>query len=213
MPKEHSGDLAVARAARVLPDAPWRAEADPKLLRYLLKNGHTSPFEQVVVKLEVKAPIFVLRQWMRHRTQSYNEQSARYSELDEEFYVPQLSVVGTQAATNKQARELSDDSDLLQTRTTEVEGYAQQCEASFASYRELLAAGWPRELARCVLPLSTYSRMGVTANLHNWLRFLKERLATNAQLEVREYAKAVRACLAHVAPLTLELWEKLREPT
>src|SRR6478736_155840 len=102
------GDLSVVRAARVSYDAAWRAGeddgSDAKLIRYLWKNKHTSPFEAVTFTFEVKAPIFVFRQWHRHRTWSFNELSARYRELPEEFYVPDPSQIGVQATSNKQMR-------------------------------------------------------------------------------------------------------------
>ena len=89
-------DLAICRAARVLPDGKWRGEADQKLLSYMMRHGHSSPFEQVVAKFEIAAPIAVFRQWHRHRTQSYNETSARYSVLPDEFYIPAVDLIGEQ---------------------------------------------------------------------------------------------------------------------
>src|SRR5678815_1755750 len=109
---DHMGsDLSIVRAARVSYDAAWRTgedeKSDEKLLRYLWNHAHTSPFEAVTFTFEVKAPIFVFRQWHRHRTQSYNEMSARYTELPEEFYVPRLEDIGEQSKFNKQAREMN----------------------------------------------------------------------------------------------------------
>ena len=106
---DHMGDdLSIVRAARVSYDADWRtgddAGKDEKLIRYLMRNRHTSPFEAVVFTFEVKAPLFVLRQWQRHRTWSYTEVSARYSELPDEFYVPDVAGITTQSASNKQMR-------------------------------------------------------------------------------------------------------------
>lgn len=131
------GDISVARAARVSYDAAWRAGedegSDAKLIRYLWKHRHTTPFEAVTVTFEVLAPIFVLRQWHRHRTQSYNELSARYRELPELFYVPDPSIVGQQATTNKQGRTL--DGVDVSDREGEVRGYEEACRFAFRIYR------------------------------------------------------------------------------
>src|SRR6185437_10165910 len=105
------GDISIVRAARVSYDAEWRAGenegSDARLIRYLWKNAHTSPFEHVVFTFEVKAPIFVLRQWHRHRTWSFSELSARYRELPEEFYVPKPEHIGVQSKDNKQMRDMT----------------------------------------------------------------------------------------------------------
>lgn len=197
-------DLSIVRNARVSYDAAWRAGADKgsdtALINYLLKNGHNTPFEAVTATFDVRAPIFVLRQWHRHRTQSYNELSARYRELPEEFYIPEIDEVGTQSTSNKQMREpaeASDDTDVL------LEAMRESNERAFGLYRDLLANGIPRELARSVLPLGTYSHMFATANLHNWMRFLKERLNPHAQYEIRVYAEAIRVLLRGVAPVAM----------
>src|ERR1700679_377943 len=106
-------DLSVSRAARVSYDAAWRAGgdqgSDDRLIRYLWRNHHTTPFESVTFTFEVKAPIFVFRQWHRHRTFSYNELSARYRELPEEFYVPEAKNIGKQSKSSKQARDISNE--------------------------------------------------------------------------------------------------------
>src|SRR3954467_15177184 len=117
-------DLSVVRAARVSYDAAWRAGedqgSDRRLIHYLWKNHHTSPFEAVTFTFEVKAPIFVFRQWHRHRTWSFNELSARYKELPEEYYLPRPELIGTQSTSSKQARDISDiTDDTLRMRETE----------------------------------------------------------------------------------------------
>lgn len=211
------GDVSVVRAARVSYDAAWRAGedegSDARLIRYLLRNRHDSPFEAVALTFEVKAPIFVLRQWHRHRTQSYNELSARYRELPEEFYVPRPEDVGVQSKTNKQGREVGIGGPLPvpKSREMEIAEYAEQCEACFEHYRDLLACGWPRELARLVLPLSTYSHMFATMNLRNLLHFLGLRLHAHAQYEIRVYAEAMRRLACDVAPECLAAWEAFRQ--
>ena len=113
-------DISVSRAARVSYDAAWRAGedqgSDAKLIRYLWKNHHTTPFEAVSFTFEIKAPIFVFRQWHRHRTWSYNELSARYRELPEEFYLPDPAMIGQQSASSKQARDIGEADDALHDR-------------------------------------------------------------------------------------------------
>lgn len=202
-------DLSVVRAARVSYDAAWRAgkdaDKDERLIRRLWRDGHTSPFEAVTLTFEVKAPLFVLRQWHRHRTWSYNELSARYRELPEEYHVPMLDDVGVQSKDNKQGRSLGAPVDA-RNRHRELEEYILHCDRSFELYRQLLGSDWPRELARCVLPVSTYSHMFATTNLLNLFRFLTLRTHDHAQKEIREYAEALRSLAADVAPTCLSAW-------
>jgi len=199
---DHMGsDLSIVRSARVSYDADWREGEDEgkdaKLIGYLMKNKHTSPFECVSFTFEVKAPIFVFRQWHRHRTWAYNEISARYTELDEGFYVPELDQITTQSASNKQMR------------TTEQHPMAailansmRVCnDASFAVYRKMIAEGCPRELARSVLPVAAYSRMFASVNLHNLFHFLRLRLHEHAQYEIRVYAEAMLKLIEPIVPV------------
>lgn len=198
-------DLSVVRAARVSYDAAWRAGedqgSDVRLIRYLWRNKHTTPFEAVTFTFEVKAPIFVFRQWHRHRTWSFNELSARYRELPEAFYVPAPSVIGTQSANNKQARDIGGENHEA------VVAIKEACAASFRAYHKLIASGVPRELARSVLPVATYSHMFATVNLLNLLKFLTLRCDAHAQYEIRQYAEAMRSLAYRVAPVCLEAWE------
>lgn len=197
-------DLSIVRAARVSYDADWRAGrddgSDEKLLAYLLRNRHTSPFEAVTFTFEVKAPLFVLRQWHRHRTWSYNEVSARYTELPEEVYLPDPRIVGVQSTSNKQMRDMDDTSRELVVNTIR-----HACESAFVTYKALLKAEVPRELARSVLPLATYSRMFATVNLHNLMHFLDLRRHAHAQYEIRVYAEALRDLAALTVPVTMRL--------
>ena len=206
---DHMGDdLSIVRNARVSYDAEWRAGedsgSDARLIDYLYKNGHNTPFEAVSVTFEVKAPIFVFRQWHRHRTQSYNELSARYKELPEEFYVPELEQITAQSTDNKQMRtdEQNPNAELI------AEGIALQNSSSFAMYHDLLKAECPRELARSVLPVGTYSHMFATANLNNWFRFLGERLHTHAQYEIRVYAEEILKSLESIVPVSVGAFRK-----
>jgi thymidylate synthase (FAD) len=210
---DHMGsDLSVVRAARVSYDADWRAGqdqgSDERLIRYLWKNGHTSPFESVAFTFEVKAPIFVFRQWNRHRTWSFSELSARYRELPEEFYVPEPEHIGVQSKTNKQARELEDLSETEKAlRKNLAQRMRSQNRSAFDAYKILLANGMPRELARSVLPVATYSHMFATVNLLNLLKFLTLRCDAHAQYEIRVYAEALRELIRPVVPVCLAAWE------
>ena len=203
-------DLSVVRAARVSYDADWRSGEDEgkdsKLIRYLLANQHTSPFEAVTFTFEVKAPIFVVRQWHRHRTWSYNEISARYTALDEGFYVPALDNITTQSKDNKQMRtaERHPDAFLLQQHIR------WSCEEAFKRYAFLIEKGCPRELARSVLPVAAYTRMFATVDLHNLLHFLRLRLHAHAQWEIRQYAEAIVTLITPVVPVTMQRWQELR---
>ncbi len=206
---EHMGsDLSIVRNARVSYDAEWRAGEDEgkdaKLLDYLIKNRHTSPFESCVFTFEVKAPIFVLRQWHRHRTWSYNEISARYAELPEEFYVPELAQITTQSASNKQMR--TDEQHPLATFM--ANSIHQQNKEAFQVYKNLIAQGCPRELARSVLPVGTYSHMFATVDLHNLIHFLKLRLHNHSQYEIRVYAHAMLELIEPIVPVAVKAFKE-----
>lgn len=205
-------DLSVVRAARVSYSAAWRAGedegSDARLIRSLWRRGHTSPFEAVTLTFEVLAPIFVLRQWHRHRTQSYNELSARYRELPEMFYVPDAEQVGVQSSSSKQGREAGGDKAC---RTAEIEEVVAHCKQAFDLYRDLLEREWPRELARMVLPLNSYSHMFVTVNLLNLFRFLTLRADHHAQYEIRVYAEAMVDLARGIAPVSVGAWESGRK--
>lgn len=202
------GDLSIVRNARISYDSAWRAGedkgSDERLINYLYKNGHNTPFESVVISFEVKAPIFVIRQWQRHRTQSYNEISARYKELPEEFYIPELEQITMQSDDNKQMKtdENNPFADVISI------AIRKQNEKAFQVYKDLIAAQCPRELARSVLPVGTYSHMFTTANLMNWFKFLAERLHPHAQYEIRVYAEAILDELELIAPVAVNAFKK-----
>lgn len=206
---DHMGnDLSVVRAARVSYNADWRtgdeAGKDEKLIAYLIKNRHTSPFEAVTFTFEVKAPIFVFRQWHRHRTWSFNEVSARYSELPEEFYVPELQDITEQHSSNKQMRTSKQNE-----HASLIRGYMQAAmTGAFDLYKELLSLGCPRELARGVLPCATYSRMFATVDLHNLFHFLRLRLHEHAQKEIRVYAEAMLELVEPIVPYAVAAFKE-----
>lgn len=208
---DHMGDdLSISRAARVSYDAAWRvgddAGSDARLIRYLWRHAHTTPFEAVVFQFEVKAPIFVFRQWHRHRTWSFNELSARYRELSEEFYIPAPELIGVQSQDNKQGRTLVDDQHGVRAHVANEMRRAMT--GSFATYRYLLSQDVPRELARSVLPVATYSHMFAKVDLHNLLRFLTLRCDAHAQYEIRVYAQAMRDLIRPIVPVAIAAWEE-----
>lgn len=201
-------DLSIVRNARVSYDAAWRSGddtgSDRRLLNYLLKNKHNTPFESVVFTFEVKAPIFVFRQWHRHRTQSYNELSARYKELPEEFYIPEATQITTQSSDNKQMRT-DEAHPLAEAFRTNMR---LQNTMAFSLYKSMLEDGCPRELARSVLPVGTYSHMFATVNLHNLFHFLRERLHPHAQYEIRVYAEAILELIEPIVPESVKIFKE-----
>ncbi len=207
-------DDAVVEAARVSYGRGTRSVRDNRaLIRYLLSHGHTSPFEMAEIKIHVKLPIFVARQWIRHRTASVNEYSARYSVLDREYYVPDPSVVAAQSVTNRQGRGdvLSQE---MAARAAGLMGGA--AERAYADYRLLLGAedeaepGVARELARSVLPVSFYTQWFWKTNLHNLLNFLRLRLDAHAQWEIRQYAEVIADLVRTWVPETWQAFEDYR---
>lgn len=210
---EHSGsDLSVVRNARVSYNADWRPEIeegetlpkDEKLLHYLWKNHHTSPFESVSFTFEIKAPIFVFRQWHRHRTWSYNEVSARYAVLDEGFYIPNEDKITTQSTSNKQMRTDTVNEDCGTIRDMMIASNVQ-CQHR---YKLMLSLGCPRELARSVLPVATYSRMFASVDLHNLFHFMQLRLHEHSQYEIRVYAQAMLDLIRPIVPICVAAFEQ-----
>ena len=201
---DHMGsDLSIVRSARVSYDAAWRAGeddgSDRKLINYLMKNRHTTPFESVQFTFEVKAPIFVFRQWHRHRTFSINEVSARYTELPSEYYVPEVDQITTQSTSNKQMR--TDEMHPMAATIREV--IQTQSRQAHEVYHVLIKKGCPRELARSVLPVNTYSHMFCSVSLHNAFNFLRLRLHDHAQYEIRVYAEAMLKLIEPIAPVAV----------
>jgi len=206
---DHMGnDLSIVRNARVSYDAEWRAGknegSDERLIKYLYKNGHNTPFEAVTLTFDVKAPIFVFRQWHRHRTQSYNELSARYRPLPEEFYIPDADKITMQSTDNKQMRT---DEQHPQAKSFQA-AMELQNHTAFELYQWMLNDGCPRELARSVLPVATYSHMFATMNLHNLFRFLGERLHHHAQYEIRVYAQAMLDLIEPIVPTAVDAFKE-----
>lgn len=228
-------DADIVSAARVSYGSGTKTvNQDRGLIRYLLRHHHTSPIEMCEVKLHLKMPIFVMRQWVRHRTASLNEESARYSVINDDMYLPEPEVIQPQSKDNKQGRsgELM-DSDKLGVRWF----IDAACNHSYDIYETLLKGhdeyetdrkrrdviydpyedgdslfsdeypGVARELARVVLPLATYTELYWKQDLHNMLHLLKLRRDAHAQKEIRDYADAVFTLIKPHFPLVIEAWE------
>jgi thymidylate synthase (FAD) len=205
-------DAAIVQAARVsYGRGTKRTRDDAGLINYLMRNSHTSPFEMCEIKLHVKLPIFVARQWVRHRTASLNEYSARYSVLDSEFYIPDADKLAAQSTANRQGRD-----EVLNAAEGEKvrELLRSDAEQAFEHYHDMLnegtggqpadedRQGLARELARIGLPVSTYTQWYWKVNLHNLLHFLGLRADAHAQWEIRAYADVILDVVKRWAPLT-----------
>lgn len=199
------GDLRIVQAARIS-YAKGAKDDDPdgnrKLIDYLMRNRHTSPFEQVVLTFHLKLPIFVMRQLVRHRTARLNEMSGRYTELPEECFVPDPDSIRGQDTKNKQGRTESvvNDAAALHDKID----FAEQ--DAFTTYSDLLEAGVARELARIVTPVATYTQCYWQIDLHNLFHFLSLRLDPHAQAEIRVYAEQMARCAQAVAPMAFDAW-------
>lgn len=193
-------DAAIVQAARVSYGAGTKKRSeDTALIRYLLRHKHTSPFEMVDLKLHIKAPIFVARQWVRHRTASANEISGRYSILTNEMYLPDDMQISFQSSDNKQGRSVAAVPEELRERVRALL-LAGQREA-YAGYQELIDAEIARELARIALPVSIYTEWYWKMNLHNLFHFLALRADPHAQFEIRIYAEAICLIVRRLAPV------------
>lgn len=201
-------DGAIVDAARTCYQKGTRPVSDDRtLLRFLMRHRHTSPFESCSIKFHIKLPIFVERQWARHRTAGWNEVSARYSELPEETYVPTPESVCVQSATNRQGR-----GDTMEEYAEEFIRHSNEHAAkSFEVYHADLKQEVARELARINLPLSTYTEKVWWTNLHNLLHFLALRMDSHAQKEIRDYATVIgERIVKPLFPITYEAFEDYR---
>ncbi len=186
-----------------------RTTGDEKLLKFLYENQHATPFEMAGIVVEVKAPIFVFREWHRHRTQSYNEMSARYIPLPDENYIPSIERLMINSKTNKQAGTIKGADELTHDNAAQFRSMLRETYSDAEMmYQWALKAGVPKELARVHLPIGRYSCMRASANLRNWLGFLTLRMATGAQWEIRQYANALAEIVADKFPRTYALFSK-----
>lgn len=200
------GDESIVQAARVSYGKGTKTVSEDRtLIRYLMRHQHTTPFEMVEFKFHVKLPIFVARQWIRHRTANVNEYSGRYSIMPEEFYLPEESAIKYQSKSNKQGRDSDEVPPEIRKRVLEILTTGQR--SSFEGYQEMLDYDIARELARINLPLSLYTQWYWKIDLHNLLHFLKLRLDKHAQYEIRCYAEKIAEIVKIVVPLAYEAFE------
>jgi len=199
------GDDAIVQAARVsYGKGTSKVSQDRGLIRYLMRHRHTTPFEMVEFKFHCKMPIFVARQWVRHRTANINEYSLRYSQARDEFYYPDPEHIQFQSALNKQGRMGEVPAELKQ----KVQDYFKEIsERSFAIYSELNEAGVARELARSVLPVNLYTEWYWKNDLHNLLHFIGLRSDSHAQYEIRVFSDAMDQSVKAVAPFAWEAYQ------
>ncbi|MBU3678300.1 MAG: FAD-dependent thymidylate synthase [Candidatus Kapabacteria bacterium] len=199
-------DAAIVQAARVsYGSGTKKVHEDRGLIRYLMRHLHTTPFEMVEFKFHVKLPIFVARQWIRHRTANVNEYSGRYSEMKDEFYVPDPDQVRAQSAMNKQGRaETAFDADEAEKIRASMQ---QTQEMLYGQYQDLLATDLAREIARINLPVSNYTEWYWKTDLHNLFHFLRLRIDPHAQYEIRVFGEAMAEIVKAAVPLAYEAFE------
>ena len=206
--KEMMCDYAIVQAARVSLDQGIKTpEQDSKLIDFLIKHKHTSPFEMVKFKFHIKCPIFIQRQWIRHRTANVNEISGRYSVLKPEFYVPEK--ICFQGEFNKQmsGEEITDPGtiDLFKN-------YIETATQQYVMYNKLIEMGVSKEMARIGLPLNMYTEFYWCIDLHNLLNFMRLRSASNAQPEIKQYSDAIKELIRDLCPHTIKSFEKYNLP-
>ena len=217
---DHMGsDERIVEAARISYKSPSKGkEQDAKLLEYLWKNKHTSPFEMCKLTLNIKMPIFVMRQYVRHRMQNLNEVSARYTELPNEFYIP--TNWRKQDAKNKQG-SVDDGNWNPDVELIEVIGFSAKdvpakdaiishCERSYLLYEAMLKSGIAREMARMVLPVNIYTEIYSCWDMKNLLHFISLRDDSHAQFEIQQYGKAIKEICKELFPVTMEAYEKFK---
>lgn len=207
---DHMGDdKRIVEAARISYQSPSKGdESDKKLLGYLYKNRHTSPFEMCKITLNIKMPIFIMRQYVRHRMQNLNEVSARYTELPNEFYIPEKW--RKQDTKNKQGSINSVDWDKCDYHANLNSLLKLNNDSCYKNYEDLLSRGVAREMARMVLPVNIYTEIYACWDLKNLLHFITLREDSHAQAEIQEYGKAVKSILQELYPWTMEAYEKYK---
>jgi thymidylate synthase (FAD) len=221
VPEGQTADFAIVQAARVsYGQGTKKVSEDRGLIRYLMRHRHTTPFEMVEFKFHVAMPIFIARQWIRHRTANVNEYSGRYSIIPDQFYRPTVEEVRKQSRSNRQGGEETFVGAAGGPGSAAGEGggdegfrtaadfvkYLEEAEALYERYARLTEAGVSRELARIGLPVSVYTQWYWKCDLHNILRFLSLRMDSHAQVEIRRYAEAMFALLEPIVPNTMEAW-------
>jgi len=193
----------ILNAARVSHgNAARQLTLDEHLIRFMWRHGHTSPFEHISFTFLIKCPIFIARQWFRHRTGKYNEVSGRYTQMEDQFWMPEISDLRNQSVINHQC------SGTEVPNATEELMYAEESiKIAYTAYENLIKSGVSREMARAVLPASIMTKFYFTIDLHNLLHFLKLRLAADAQPEIRYYAEAIKNIIMPHIPMTWQAFE------
>lgn len=201
-------DYAICQSARVsYGDGTKKINTDEGLIRYLMRNRHTSPFEMIELKFHIKAPIFIVRQWLRHRTASVNEISGRYSIMKDEFFEPEK--LCKQSNGNRQGRgeEVNDDEDL---KSIFSQYLGTTSKKAYEDYTKLIEGGVARETARIGLPLSLMSEFYWKIDLHNLYHFLSLRMDAHAQEEIRDFAEAMFNIVSQICPISSKAFKDYR---
>ena len=214
---DHMGtDERICEAARISYKSPSKGpDQDQKLIDYLWKNKHTSPFEMNKIILNIKMPIFCMRQYVRHRMQNLNEVSARYTELPNEFYIP--TKWRKQDTKNKQGSVNDEDWDLTKAELGDIsindvntQLLEQHCEDSYKLYQHYIQNGVAREMARMVLPVNIYTEIYACWDIKNLLHFITLRDDGHAQSEIQDYGKAIKSVCKELFPMTMNAYEKYK---
>lgn len=201
-------DSSIVQSARIsYGEGTKHTSQDRSLIRYLMRHLHTSPFEMCEIKLHIKMPIFVARQWIRHRTANINEYSARYSIMQDEFYIPDCKDIAFQSEDNKQGRGES-----LGNQAQEVRDLIEkQSKEAYVAYQKMLEQGVARELARVILPQNIYTQFYWKCDLHNLLHLIALRSHPTAQFEIREFSLAIEEIVKEWVPYTYEAFLDYRK--
>lgn len=204
-----SADYAIAQSARVsYGDGTKTVNEDEGLIRYLMRHKHTTPFEMIEFKFHIKAPIFVARQWLRHRTANVNEYSGRYSVMKDEFYIPSLDNIRKQSKSNKQGSEGA-------LEETDAQGFLnalnEMCEKSYQTYFDYNEKGVAREQSRMILPVNNYTEWYWKIDLHNLFHFLALRSDSHAQWEIRVFSDAMIDLITPIVPISVQAWNDYHE--
>lgn len=203
--EEETADYSIVEAARTSYQRGTKTIADDKtLIRYLMRHDHSSPLEMIEFKFHCKMPIFVARQWVRHRTASISELSGRYSEMPNEFYIPRLDDYRIQSQTNTQGSEKNED---VFDSVAMMGSFQGTSSGAFEIYLDFLEQGLAREQARIILPLNTYTEWFWKIDLKNILHFLDLRCDHHSQKEIQVYGNAILNLITPIVPWTISAWE------
>jgi thymidylate synthase (FAD) len=205
VPDGKTADMAIVQAARVsYGDGTKSVNEDRGLIRYLMRHAHTTPFEMVEFKFHCKMPIFVARQWIRHRTANVNEYSGRYSVMKDEFYYPDADNIRQQSKSNKQG---GDEKIAVMDAERFLFALTEQCQHAYELYQNYIEKGVAREQARMILPVNNYTEWYWKIDLHNLFHFLALRCDSHAQWEIRVFAEGMLELIKPIVPVAVEAWD------